>query len=180
MSGRAQGFPAIGRTIPAAALTALTILVGSLTAWLVIGVSGWLVIALLLVVGAAAVPRGPFAAILTTLLASALVIDGFDGYTGRFVLLLAAAHLLFVIASLSAWLPRNARVQLGVLRPSLLRYLGVQVVTQAISFVIVTFVVPSSGPGTSTAFVWFGLVGGTASLALALVVLVPALLRPSR
>jgi hypothetical protein len=180
MTARTQGFPAIGRTIPAAGLTAVTLLVGSLASWVVIGVSGWLVIALLLTIGAAAVPRGAFAAILTTLLASALVIDGFDGYTGRFVVLLAAAHLLFVVASLSAWLPRNARVQLRVLRPSLLRYLAAQIVAQLVSFVVLVLVAPHNAPGTATAFGWLGVVGGVGCFALAVVALLPALLRPSR
>ncbi|BDZ48020.1 hypothetical protein GCM10025867_02610 [Frondihabitans sucicola] len=178
--GRAQGFPVIGPTVPAALLTTLTACVGLAASWFVIGLSGWLVIALLLVLGAAAVPRGPFAAILSVLLAAALVIDGFDGYTGRFVLLLAAVHLLLVVGSLSAWLPLRAHVQLTLLRAPLLRYLAVQVVAQAVSFVVVTFVAPAGGAGPGAGAVWLGIVGAAAALALALVVLVPALLRPAR
>ncbi|GAA4267179.1 hypothetical protein [Frondihabitans peucedani] len=177
--GRPQGFPDIGPTVPAAAVTALTVVVGGLTSFLVIGVSGWLVVALLLVVGAASLPRGPFAAILSVLLAAALVVDGLDGYTGRFVILLAAVHLLLVVASLSAWLPLRARVQVALLRRPLVRYVVVQLIAQAVAFAVLTVVAPqadTSGPG----LVWLGIVAAAAALALAVAILVPALLRPSR
>lgn len=176
---RPQGFPAIGRTVPAVLLTAVTVVVGGLASLLVIGVSGWLVVALLLVVGAAALPRGPFAAILSVLLAAALAVDGFDGYTGRFVILLAAVHLLLVVGSLSAWLPLRARVQLALLRRPLVRLVVVQLVAQVVAFVVLRYVaapVAPSGPG----LVWLGIVAAAAALVLALVVLAPALLRPSR
>lgn len=177
---REPGFPVIGRTVPSAVVTALTVVVGAVSSWIVIGVSGWLIIALVLVIGAASLPRGPFAAMLTILLAAALVVDGFDGYTGRLVILLAAIHLLFVAGSLSAWLPRRAHVQLALLRRPLLRYIAVQVVSQAVAFVVLTFVAPVGGPGTSGGYVWLGITGAAAALVLAVVVLVPALLRPAR
>jgi hypothetical protein len=184
-SRRAQGFPEIGPTVPALALTALLFVVAVLASWVVIGVSGWLVVALLLALGAAAVPRGPFAAILTVLLATALVLDGFDSYTGRFVILLAAVHLLFELGSVSAWLPLRAHVQLSLLRRPLVRYVALQVAAQVVAFVILTVVAPGSpsasgATGAGTGLVWLGLVAAVAAIALALLVLVPALLRPSR
>lgn len=178
-SAAAPGFPAIGATVPAMALTSITVLAGAAAAWAVIGLSGWLVIALLFVIGAASVPRGPFAAILTVHLSAALALNGDDVYTGRFVILLAVAHLLFVVAPLSAWLPWRARVQIGLLRPVLLRYVVLQVVAQAVAFVVLTFVSPSPG-GAGPGAVWLGIVGAAAALALAVAILVPALLRPSR
>jgi hypothetical protein len=177
--GRQQGFPDVGRTLPAATLTVVTVVAGAATSWFVIGLSGWLVIALLLVLSAAAVPRGPFTAILSVILAITFVLNGNAGYSGRFVLLLVVVHFLFAVGSLSAWLPRRARVQLVVLRPPLLRYIVVQLVAQVVAFVILTYVVPV-GAFASTDFVWLGIVGAVAALALALLVVVPVLLRPSR
>ena len=171
--------PTSARPSPPLALTALTVVVGGLTSFLVIGVSGWLVVALLLVVGAASLPRGPFAAILSVLLAAALVVDGLDGYTGRFVILLAAVHLLLAVASLSAWLPLRARVQVALLRRPLVRYVVVQLIAQTVAFAVLTVVAPpadTSGPG----LVWLAIVAAAAALALAVAILVPALLRPSR
>lgn len=177
----APGFPSIGRTVPASALTAATAVAGTAASWFVVGLSGWLVIALLLVVGAAAVPRSPFAAILTVQLSAALMLTGTGGYSGRFVLLLAAVHLLFVVGALSSWLPFRARVQTSLLRPFLVRYLAVQVAAQAVAFVVLTFIAPAPAPGAATApgIVWLGIVAAVAALTLALVILAPALLRPA-
>ncbi|ROQ39828.1 hypothetical protein EDF46_1463 [Frondihabitans sp. PhB188] len=174
------GFPAVGRTVPAAAVTVLIGVVGALASLVVIGVSGWLVVALLLTVGAAALPRTPFAAILSVMLGLALVIDGDLGYTPAFVVLLAAIHLLLVAGQLAAWLPLRARVQVAVLRPPLVRYVLVQVAAQVVAFVVLTFArpVPGSAPGAGA--LWLGLVGGVAAVLLAVAVLIPLLLRPTR
>ena len=169
-------FPDIGPTVPALALSALTFVAGAGAGFLVLGVSGWLVVALLLALGAAAVPRGPFAAILIVLLAVALVAGGRPGYAPPLIGLLAAGHLLVAVGSLSAWLPRRASVQLAVLRRPLLRYLVVQVAAQVVAFAVLALIRPA---GAEAGSVWLGLVGAIAALALAAVV-APLLLRPAR
>lgn len=190
-SSRVPGFPDIGPTIPAAALTGLGALAGVVGAWAAVGLSPWLVISLLLVLAAAVGPRGPFAAILIAQLAVAVVVTGQPGYTGRFVVVLVATHLLFAIGSLTAWVPTGARVQLAVLRRPVLRFVGVQVAAQVVAFVVLTLIAPhgDGGPaasgvdaigsvGGSTGLVWLGIVGAAAAVVMAVVVLSPVLLRP--
>jgi hypothetical protein len=175
--GRAPGFPAVGRTVPALALTAATLVVGFVGSWAVIGVSGWLIVSLLLVLATALVPRGPLAALVALLWGGTIVLSGSTGYSGRFVVALAAAHLLLALASLSAWLPFRSRVQLAVLRRPAIRYVTIQVVSQAVAFVVLALI----GHGAVRSdLVWLGVVGAVAALALAALVLAPALLRPAR
>lgn len=177
MRGQAPGFPQIGRSVPALAVTAVGVVAGAVASRAVVGLSGWLVISLLLLLGAAALPRSPLAAVLTLQWGLALVLSGEPGYSGRFVVLLVAAHLLLAVGTLAAWLPFRARVQIAVLRRPAIRFVVVQAVAQAVAFGVLTFV--SHGPSAAS-FVWLGIVGALAALALAALVLAPALLRPSR
>jgi hypothetical protein len=172
---RVPGFPELGRTVPALAVTALGVACAAVASVVVVGTSGWLVISFLLLFAAAALPRGPFAAVLVIQLAAAQVIVGAPGYTGRFALLLLASHLLFTTGTLSVWLPRRARVQLRVLRLPLVRFVAVQVAAQVVAFLVLALVHPTG----SGSLVWLGIVGATAALVLALTVLAPALLRPA-
>lgn len=175
------GFPAIGRTVPAAVLIALTFVAGAVAAIAVIGPSGWLIIALVLALGAAALPRAPFAAALGVLLAIVLVASGHVGYTPEFVILLSATHLMLVLSGLTAWLPLRARVQLRLLRPPLIRYVVVQVGAQLVSFGVLALAGGRAGAaGSGGGLAWLGVVGAVAAVVLAAAVLVPALLRPSR
>jgi hypothetical protein len=167
--------------VPAPALTAATLVVGFAGSWAVIGVSGWLIVSLLLVLATALVPRGPMGALVALLWGGSIVLSGSGGggggYSARFVVALAAAHLLLALGSLSAWLPFRSRVQLAVLRRPAIRYVGIQVVSQAVSFAVLTLL----GHGAAgSGLVWLGLVGAVAALALAALVLAPALLRPAR
>lgn len=175
--GRAPGFAAIGRTVPALGLSATTLVVGLVGSWAVVGVGGWLIVSLLLTLAAALVPRGPLVALLALQWGGALVLSGSTGYSGRFVVALAASHLLLVCASLSAWLPFRSRVQLRILRRPALRYVGIQALSQAVSFGVLTLL----GHGVAgSSLAWLGVVGAAAALALAALVLGPALLRPAR
>lgn len=179
---RAPGFPAIGRTAPALALTAAVVVVGLVGSWFAVGVSGWLVASLLLVLGAAALPRGPMVALITLQWGLALVLSGQlglsgHGYSGRFAVVLAATHFLFACTSLSAWLPTRARVQFALLRGPAVRFVVIQLVSQAVSFAVLTLVHPA---GAGSGVVWLALVAAVAALALAALILAPALLRPAR
>ncbi|ARC58070.1 hypothetical protein AS850_13385 [Frondihabitans sp. 762G35] len=170
------GFPDIGRTLPSEAVTALGVVAGGLAIWLVVGISGWLAIALALLVAAAAVPRGPFAALLVLQLAVAQTLTGLPGYSGRLALVLLATHLVFATGLLSAWLPRRSRVQLAVLRRPLLRFVAIQVVAQAAAFVVLGLLRRPE----AVSIAWLGIVGAGAALVVALAFVVPALLRPTR
>ncbi|MGL3198908.1 MULTISPECIES: hypothetical protein [Curtobacterium] len=161
------GAPSIGPAVPAWSIGALGLVAGVVGSVVVIGASGWLVVAIVLAVAAAVVPRGPFAALLTVQLALA----GIDG-TNLPVLLLTT-HLLLATSLLWAWTPRTARVQLRALVPSALRFVALQVGAQAVAFVVVALL-GGTGP---VGGVWLAVAGTVALLALALGLFVPVLLR---
>ncbi|WP_144710373.1 hypothetical protein [Curtobacterium pusillum] len=161
------GAPSIGPAVPAWTIGAVGLVAGVVGSAVVIGASGWLVIAIVLAVAAAVFPRGPFAALLVVQLA----IAGLSG-TNPPVLVLTT-HLVLATGLLWAWTPRTARVQLRALRPSALRFALVQVGAQAVGFVVVA-VFGEAGP---IGGVWLAVAGAVALLALALGLFLPVLLR---
>jgi hypothetical protein len=161
------GAPSIGPAVPAWTIGALGLAAGLVGSVVVIGASGWLVVAAVLAVAAALLPRGPFA----TLLVVQLAIAGVDG-TNLPVLVLTT-HLVLATSLLWAWTPWAARVQLRALRPSALRFALVQVGAQAVGFVVVA-VFGDAGP---VGGVWLAVAGAVALLALAVGLFLPVLLR---
>lgn len=161
------GAPSIGAAVPAWTIGALGLVAGLVGSVVVIGASGWLVVATLLAVAAAVLPRGPFAALLVVQLA----IAGLSG-TDLPVLLLTT-HLVLATSLLWAWTPLTARVQLRALLPSALRFVAVQVGTQAVAFIVVA----QFGDAGPVGGVWLAVAGAVALLALALGLFVPTLLR---
>ncbi|GAA3342552.1 hypothetical protein GCM10017714_31420 [Curtobacterium pusillum] len=161
------GAPSIGPAVPAWTIGALGLVAGLVGSVVVIGASGWFVVAAILAVAAAVVPRGPFAALLVVQLA----IAGIDG--PNVPALVLTTHLVLATSMLWAWTPRTARVQLRALLPSALRFASVQIGAQAVAFVVVT-VFGGAGP---IGGVWLAVAGAIALLALALGLFVPTLLR---
>ncbi|MFJ4221171.1 hypothetical protein [Curtobacterium luteum] len=161
------GAPAIGHAVPAWTIGALGLVAGVLGSVVVVGASGWLVVAVLLAVAAAVLPRGPFAALLVVQLA----IAGLDG--ADVPVLLLTTHLVLATSLLWAWTPRTARVQLRALTPAVLRFVGVQVAAQAVAFVVVALF-RDTGP---VGGVWLAVAGAVALLGLVLGLVVPVLLR---
>ncbi|MDR6172517.1 MULTISPECIES: hypothetical protein [unclassified Curtobacterium] len=162
-----SGAPSIGPAVPAWTIGALGLVAGVVGSVVVIGASGWLVVAVVLAAAAAVLPRGPFAALLVGQLALAGI-----GGTDLPVLLLTT-HLVLATSLLWAWTPRTARVQLRALLPSALRFVAVQVGSQAVAFVVVALL-GGSGP---VGGVWLAIAGTAALLALAIGLFVPTLLR---
>lgn len=161
------GAPSIGRAVPAWTIGALGLVAGIVGAVVVIGASGWLVVAVVLAVAAAVLPRGPFAALLNVQLA----IAGLDGAEVAVVVL--TTHLVLATSLLWAWTPRTARVQLRALVPSALRFVALQVAAQAVAFVVVALF-GDTGP---VGGVWLAVAGAGALLGLVLGLVVPTLLR---
>jgi hypothetical protein len=161
------GAPSIGAAVPAWTIGALGLVAGLVGSIVVIGASGWLVVAALLAVAAAVLPRGPFAALLVVQLAIAGL-----GDTDLPVLLLTT-HLVLATSLLWAWTPMTARVQLRALLPSVLRFVAVQVGTQAVAFIVVAWF----GDAGPVGGVWLAVAGAVALLALTLGLFVPTLLR---
>lgn len=162
-----SGAPSIGPAVPAWTIGALGLVAGVVGSVVVVGASGWLVVAVLLAAAAAVVPRGPFAALLVAQLALA-------GIGGTYLpVLLLTTHLVLATSLLWAWTPRTARVQLRALVPSALRFVAVQVGSQAVAVVVVALL-GGAGP---VGGVWLAVAGTIALLALALGLFVPMLLR---
>ncbi|KQS09932.1 hypothetical protein ASG04_04900 [Curtobacterium sp. Leaf183] len=160
------GSPAIGPAVPAWSIGALGLVAGLVGSVVVIGASGWLVIAAVLAVAAAVLPRGPFAALLVVQLA----IAGIGG--SNLAVLVLTTHLVLATSLLWAWTPRTARVQLRALVPSALRFVVVQVGVQAVAFVVVGLF----GDAGPVGGVWLAVAGAVGLLALALGLFVPRLL----
>lgn len=160
------GSPAIGPAVPAWSIGALGLVAGLVGSIVVIGASGWLVVAAVLAVAAAVLPRGPFAALLVVQLAIAGI-----GASNLAVLVLTT-HLVLATSLLWAWTPRTARVQLRALLPSALRFVVVQVGVQAVGFVVVALF----GDAGPVGGVWLAVAGAVGLLALALGLFVPRLL----
>lgn len=161
------GAPTIGAAVPAWTIGALGLAAGVMGSVVVIGASGWLVVALGLAVAAALLPRGPFAALLVVQLA----IAGLSGTSIALVVL--TTHLVLATNLLWVWMPWTARVQLQALLPSAVRFAAVQLGVQAVAFVVVR-VFGGAGP---VGGVWLAVAGAVALLALALGLFVPVLLR---
>lgn len=170
------GFPRIGATLPRWAITAALVVAGLVAAALAVGQSGWLVFSVLLIVAAAAFPRTPFAAglIVQVAVAEALASSSTGGYGWRLAIVLLALHLVQATSVLTAWLPKRVRVQPGVLRRPLVRFLVVQAAVQVAAFVVLGLL-----SGRFAGSVWLGLTGGVAAAALAVLVLGPLLREPA-
>ncbi|MGU3409410.1 hypothetical protein ACLBWP_04830 [Microbacterium sp. M1A1_1b] len=160
------GAPSIGPAVPAWTIGALGLVAGVVGSVVVIGASGWLVVAVVLAVAAALLPRGPFAALLVVQLALA----GLDGMS--LVVLVLTTHLVLATGLLWAWMPRTARVQLRALLPSALRFIAVQIGAQAVAFVVVG----RFGDAGPVGGIWLAVAGAVALLALAVGLFVPTLL----
>jgi hypothetical protein len=181
MSGVAlrRGAPEIGAAVPAWSIAALGLVAGLAGAVVTIGGSGWLVVAAILAVGAAVLPRAPFGALLVVQLVVAGVYTGPRGPVVDVVLLLTT-HLVLVTGMLGVWMPRSARVQLRSLRPTAVRFLLVQLGVQAVGVAVLVLHGSGVRPGTAlgaAGALWIGIAAAVALLVVAVLVLVPILRR---
>ena len=156
------GAPTIGAAVPPWTIGALGLAAGVVGSVVVVGLNGWLVVAVGLAVAAVVVPRGPFAALLVVQLA------GTD-----LAVLVLTTHLVLATSLVWVWTPWRARVQLRALVPAALRFVVVQVGAQAVAFVVVGLF-GGAGP---VGGVWLAVAGAVALLALAFGLFVPTLLR---
>lgn len=131
----------IGASAPGAVMRVLIVLVAVTAAALLDAPPVWFaVVAALALFGAAMPARGGSWAAAAVLVAL-LVVLGPDG--GRASAVVAAVHALHVLGALSLVVPATARVTLQALRPTAVRFAGVQAVGQAVLFVIAA--VPTRG-----------------------------------
>jgi hypothetical protein len=100
------------------------LVVGGVIGWLVMGgILGTLVL----------FPEGPSTGIYAIAIGVLLLLSGAEPFAGRVFVLIALVHLVAVLDSVASGLPWRTRLQLSALRDPLRRYLGVQVVAQALA-----------------------------------------------
>ena len=161
-----ESAPDLGRTIPAWSLRVAFGLVAVPLAVTTAPSGPWPAIAVALTAVAVAVPRYRVAWVLIAVLAFSTLLEP-GRLTPRLLAVIAAVHVLHVLASWILAVPALARLQPAVLLPSLRRLIAVQVPVQAVAVVLLSIARPPLAP-------WLAIVSGAAIAGL--VVLLAALL----
>ena len=159
--------PATGARVPGFAVRVVFVVVGVALSLLDYGFTGWLTIAIVLAIAAAWVPR--------YLVGWALIL--FHGlglltrhlaFTWRFLVLLAGLHLLHTLATLALELPWRSWVQPAVFVPPLIRFVAIQVPTQAVAVVALALLAPTGNGHRPLTVAAFAVIGGVALVGLVL------------
>lgn len=161
-----ESAPDLGRTIPAWSLRVAFGLVAVPLAVTTAPSAPWPAIAVALTAVAVAVPRYRVAWVLIAVLAFSTLLEP-GRLTPRLLAVIAAVHVLHVLASWILAVPALARLQPAVLLPSLRRLIAVQVPVQGVAVVLLSIARPPLAP-------WLAIVSGAAIAGL--VVLLAALL----
>ncbi|MFE4952004.1 hypothetical protein ACFQ9V_18020 [Leifsonia sp. NPDC056665] len=158
--------PDLGFTVPAWAFRVAFAVVAVPLAVTTAPSGPWPAVAVLLTAVALAVPRWRVAWVLIAVLAFSTLLEP-GRLTLRLLAVIAAVHVLHVLAAWMLVLPATAKVQPAVLLPSLRRVILIQVPVQAVAMVLLLVARPASAP-------WLAVVSGGAIVGL--VVLLAALL----
>ncbi|QNE34131.1 hypothetical protein [Leifsonia shinshuensis] len=158
--------PDLGRTVPAWSLRVAFAVVAVPLAVTTAPSGPWPALAVLLTAVAVAVPRWRVAWVLIGVLAFSTLLEP-GTLTLRVLAVIAAVHVLHVLAAWTLVLPAGARLQPAVLLPSLRRVVVIQVPVQAVAIVLLLVARPSAAP-------WLAMLSGAAIVGL--VVLLAALL----
>ncbi|MBO0729430.1 MAG: hypothetical protein J2P57_09240 [Acidimicrobiaceae bacterium] len=159
--------PAAGVRVPGFAVRVAFTAVGLALSLVDYQLTAWLTIAIVLAIAAAWVPRYLVGWGLILFLALGQLTRHL-ALTWRFLVLLAGVHLLHTLAMLALELPWRSWVQPAVFVPPLIRFVAIQVPTQALAVVTLSLLAPTANghrPFTVAAFAVIG------SLALAGLVL---------
>ncbi|MGF6824485.1 hypothetical protein M2317_003414 [Microbacterium sp. ZKA21] len=133
-------------------------------AWLLAPGIVWQIIALILVGVGAVLPQTGGAWFALIVVPFALITQPVD--PGRACLAVLIVHLGHVLATMSLTMPARSRIALRALRPTAVRFVGVQVIAQALA--IVAVLLPSAaGAGVP----WLAPVGAVAVVAAAALLL---------
>lgn len=158
--------PDLGLTVPAWAFRVGFAVVAVPLAVTTAPSGPWPAVAVLLTAVALAVPRWRVAWVLIAVLAFSTLLEP-GRLTLRLLAVIAAVHVLHVLAAWMLVLPATAKVQPAVLLPSLRRVILIQFPVQAVAIVLLLVARPASAP-------WLAVVSGGAIVGL--VVLLAALL----
>ena len=151
-----------GRTLPAWSLRVAFAAVAVPLAVTTAPSGAWPAVAVLLTGAAVAVPRWRVAWVLIAVLAFSTLLEP-GRLTLRLLALIAAVHVLHVLAAWMLVLPAGARLQPAVLLPSLRRLIAIQLPVQAAAIVLLLVARPSLAP-------WLAMVSGAAIVGLVPVV----------
>ncbi|WP_348787873.1 hypothetical protein [Leifsonia sp. NPDC080035] len=161
--------PELGRTVPAWSLRVAFGLVAIPIAVTTPPSGPWPAIAVALTALAVAVPRWRVAWVLIAVLAFSTLLEP-GSVTPRLLAVIAAVHVLHVLASWTLVVPPLARLQPAVLLPSLRRLIAIQVPVQLLAVVLLSIARPPLAP-------WLAIVSGVAIAALVAVLSAVLLVR---
>jgi hypothetical protein len=171
-AGAASGRPApeLGRTVPGWSLRVAFAVVAVPLAVTTAPSGVWPALAVLLTAVAAAVPRWRVAWVLIAVLAFSTLLEP-GTLTVRLLALIAAVHVLHVLAAWMLVVPAGARLQPAVLLPSLRRLLVIQAPVQAAAIALLLVARASAAP-------WLAVVSGAAIVGLVALLAALLLTRP--
>ncbi len=129
--------------VPALAVRVTLVVVALALCLVDYGLNGWLAIAICLAVGAAWAPESLLGWALILFLALGRFAHH-PALTWQFVVLLAGVHLLHVLAMLTLEMPLRSWVQPTVFVAPLIRFVSIQVPTQALAVVALLLLAPSA------------------------------------
>lgn len=159
--------PAAGAWVPGVAVRAAFVAVGVALSIVDYQLTGWLTIAIVLAIAAAWVPRYLVGWGLILFLALGQLTRHLD-LTWRFLVLLAGVHLLHVLAMLTLELPWRSWVQPAVFVPPLIRFIAIQVPTQALAVVVLRLLAPTANGHRPLTLAAFAVIGSVALAGLVL------------
>lgn len=162
--------PGLGRTLPAWSLRVAFALVAVPLALTTAPSGPWPTIAVLLTAVAVAVPRWRVAWLLVAVLAFSTLLEP-GRLTLRLLVVIAATHVLHVLACWMLAVPATARLQPAALVPSLRRLIVIQAPVQLVAVVLLLVARPALSP-------WLAMVSGIAIAALAMLLAAVLLTRP--
>jgi hypothetical protein len=165
--------PSADARIPGLAVRVALLIVGVLLSLLDYGFGGWLVVGVLIAIGAAVAPEYMLGWVLIVALAIGQLHHHAD-LTWRFLVLVAGVHLVHVISMLALELPWRSWVGPAVFRAPLRRFLCIQVPTQLLAVIALLLLAPGRGGHRPLTVAEFSVIGAVALAGLALLLLGPS------
>lgn len=162
--------PDLGLTLPAWSLRVAFAIVAVSLAVTTAPSGVWPALAVLLTAVSVVVPRWRVAWVLIAVLAFSTLLEP-GRLTIRLLALIAAVHVLHLLAAWMLVLPAAARLQPAVLLPSVRRLILIQVPVQAAAIVLLLVARPSAAP-------WLALASGAAIVGLVALLAAVLLARP--
>ena len=166
--------PAAGARVPALAVRAVLVIAGLLLSLVDYGLTGWLVVGIVLSVAAGWFPRHLLGWVLILYLAAGRLAHH-ASLSWRFLVVLAGVHLLHILGMYALELPSRSWVQPRLFVAPLRRFLLIQVPTQLLAILALLLLAPRSDGHKPLTVAEFGVVGALALVGLALLLAGPRL-----